>query len=645
MSVIKVHPLPETFVGIPLRRWLYAARIWVATVVALAIAFWLQLDGASTAAVSVSILAVQTRGQTFQKAGYRVAATGLGVVASIAITGLFAQTPDLYIIAVALWLGAGVFVAGMFDGNRAYGAVLSGYTVCIVAVLQLDAPQSVFLSGLNRGAAIAVAIVALALVNSLTGASSVYGGLEQKFVAVRAAVTAFVQATLDQGENGYATAAADLMKSVTGLHPEMTALYFESAQGQYRGRAVRRVAAALVLEIEAAYALTLFLSGDRVWHQEIAHVLQDGDRRRIAAIRERLAENTSDAPDVVAASLVHLLDADVEVSEAISDFQLGRSSRSARLRLYRSKRAAAWYASRVALTAAAMGFLAAATNWPATSTIYAFVGVIAALGASTPDVRSFSKIALVGAPVAAVIVGVIEFLILDGVNQFELLALSLAPATIGAALLQSSPKVPRAVFGFMLLVFVPMILSPSNPQTYNPESYLLTSLFTIISAALTYLSLIVFPPLSDARRLRWIMADVREDARRALQASTSIASEERAFRDADRISQIGALCGDRVGRGATLLEEAFLLAAISRAASAAHIVLARLPAFGAAARTGLATLDASGLRDAARLALIGAGHEPGTFRANRDASAALFWVAALAETHAFKDIVDFQHGP
>ena len=343
--------------------------------------------------------------------------------------------------------------------------------------------------------------------------------------------------------------------------------------------------------------------------------------------------------------MVRLLDADVEVSEAISDFRLGRRSGGARLRLYRSKRVAAWNACRVALTVAAMGFLVSATNWPATSTIYAFVGVIVALGASTPDVRSFSKIALVGGSVAAAIVGVIEFLILDGVNQFELLALSLVPATIGAALLQSSPKAPRAMFGFMVLVFVPMILSPSNPQTYNPESYLLTSLFTIISAALTYFSLIMFPPLSDARRLRWIMADVRQDARRALQASTSIASEAAAFRDADRISQIGALSGGRVRPVATMLEEAFLLAAISRAASAAHVVLVGSPSFGAAARTALATLDASGLRDAARLAAIGADHEAGTLRANRDASAALFWVAALAETHAFKDIQDFRHGP
>jgi hypothetical protein len=53
-------------------------------------------------------------------------------------------------------------------------------------------------------------------------------------------------------------------------------------------------------------------------------------------------------------------------------------------------------------------------------------------------------------------------------------------------------------------------------------------------------------------------------------------------------------------------------------------------------------LDASGLRDAARLALIVSDHEAGTFRA--DASAALFRVAALAEIHAFMDIEDFQYG-
>jgi uncharacterized membrane protein YccC len=638
MSVIQASPSPMSLAGIPLRRWLYGMRIWAATVVALATAFWLQLDAAPTAAVTVGILALQTHGQMFQKSGYRLAATGLGVVASIAITGLFSQTRDLFIVAVAVWLGVCVFVAGLFDGNRAYGAVLAGYTVSIVAVPQVDTPQNIFLSGLNRGAAIAIAIAALALVNSLTGAPSVYVGLKQKLAAARAAVTAFALKAL-QGETVSATATADLMRLVTGLRPEITALYLESTRGQHRGQAARTLAAALVMKVEAAYALTLCPPTGQSSQRQVADVLQGGDRNLINATRTRLLDEASDPSDLTATGLIRLLDAEIAVAEALADLHLDRRpARSTRLRLYRSRRVAAWGACRIMLAMMAIGFILAATNWPATSTTYAFAGLIAALGATLPDVRAFSKAALIGVPLAAAIVGVIQFLILDGVDQFELLALGLAPATIGAALLQSSSKPQRASFGFVLLVFVPQILAPSNPETYDPQSYLFTSALATLSAVAIYVSLILVPPPSEARRLRWIMSDAREDARRALQAATSIAIDEAAFHDADRIGQIGALSGPQAGSSDAALRQALLLAETGRAARAAHTALAGTHVFGAAARTALATLDASSLRHAARLAHVGPDRDAGTIRTDRDAAAALFWVAALAEAHPFADI-------
>jgi uncharacterized membrane protein YccC len=48
--------------------------------------------------------------------------------------------------------------------------VLAGYTVAIVAIEQLDALQHVFETGMARGAAIAVGIVAVAVVNDLLAA-------------------------------------------------------------------------------------------------------------------------------------------------------------------------------------------------------------------------------------------------------------------------------------------------------------------------------------------------------------------------------------------------------------------------------------------------------------------------------------------
>jgi uncharacterized membrane protein YccC len=639
-----VTPSPLCFAGIPLQRWLYATRIWIATIGALATAFWLQLDGASTAAVSVSILALQTHGQTFQKAAYRLAATGLGLAVSIAIADLFSQTPVLYILAVAIWLAACVFAAGMFDGNRAYGAVLAGYTVCIVAVLQIDSPQNVFLAGINRGAAIAVAIAALAVVNTLMGALSVHASLELKLLALRSDVKALALKA-SYGGAVSAPTTAELMRRLTGFHPEITALYLESARGRQRGQAVRKLVTALVMEIKAVYALNFVPPAegaevqlaDQKSRAEIAQIFQTGNFGQVKAARARMAISALDPSDFAGTALMRLLDAELGVAEALtalrSDYQ---SARRTRLRLYRSRRLAAWNACRVMLAMTVIGLMVSKTDWPATSTIYGFAGVIAALGASTPNVRMFSKFALTGAPIAAAIVGIIQFLVLGGVDQFELLALALAPATIGAALLQSSPKVPRAVFGFVLLVYLPMILAPSNPESFNPETYLLTSVFTMLAAGLVSASLIVFPPPSESRRLRWMITDAREDARRALQGPTPIAIEEDAFRDADRIGQIGA-SSEQLGTAPATLEEALLLAETASAARAAHIALAGSQICGADARTALAALDAASLRDAAKRSLSGLNRDAGAIRADRVAATALFWMAALADRRPFEN--------
>src|SRR5882757_11137749 len=166
-----------TIAGYPLSAWLFALRIWAAVMVALYAAFWLQLESASSAAVTVAILALQTRGQTYQKAAYRVLATIIGVAASIAIAGLFAQSRSLFVIGFAAWLGLCVYVGGLLDGNRAYSGILSGYTVALVAVTQIDSPQNIFSAGVNRGAAIVVGIAALALISDVFAAPNVHTGL------------------------------------------------------------------------------------------------------------------------------------------------------------------------------------------------------------------------------------------------------------------------------------------------------------------------------------------------------------------------------------------------------------------------------------------------------------------------------------
>jgi uncharacterized membrane protein YccC len=244
-----------TIAGFPLPAWAFALRIWAAMMAALYAAFWLQLESASSAAVTVGILALQTRGQVYQKAVYRVLATIIGIVASFVIAGLFPQTRDLFLIGFAGWLGLCVYVGGLLDGNRAYGAVLSGYTVSQVAVTQIDSPQNIFAAGVNRGAAIVVGIAALALVSDLFAAPNVHPGLIGKLTTAHERARAFALAIL-RGESTQPIHAANLLREITALHPDITALASESSDGGARVSAARSAAVALVAEVSAAGALS-----------------------------------------------------------------------------------------------------------------------------------------------------------------------------------------------------------------------------------------------------------------------------------------------------------------------------------------------------------------------------------------------------
>ena len=276
-----------TIAGFPLSTWAFALRIWAAMMVALYAAFWLQLESASSAAVTVAILARPTRGQAYQKAVYRVLATIIGVVASFVIAGLFPQSRSLFLIGFAGWLGLCVYVGGLLDGNRAYSGILSGYTVALVAVTQIDSPQNIFSAGVNRGAAIVVGIAAIALISDVFAAPNVHAGLSGKLIAAHRRVRAFALAILC-AETADPIQSAKLLREITALHPDITALAAESSSGSARAAAARSAAVALVadqVKVELPILQERFRANPNQLMQEMG--VAPGPRS-VAALKNRL---------------------------------------------------------------------------------------------------------------------------------------------------------------------------------------------------------------------------------------------------------------------------------------------------------------------------------------------------------------------
>jgi len=198
---------PWRLAGVSADSWAFGIRIWLAVVVALAASFWLELEVPSAAAVTVAILAEPTRGRALEKAFFRLIATVIGVTAAIVIVAVFSQARDLLLAAFAVWIGLCVYAARLLDGNRAYAAVLSGYSVGIIAIQQIDAPDQVFLSGIERGGAIAVGIAAIALVNDLLAAPDSHPQLAGRLTALHRRVRDYAAALIRDVATDLTTAA------------------------------------------------------------------------------------------------------------------------------------------------------------------------------------------------------------------------------------------------------------------------------------------------------------------------------------------------------------------------------------------------------------------------------------------------------
>ncbi len=537
---------PLSFAGAPVSAWAFGIRIWVAIVVALAASFWLELEAPSTAALTVAILAAPTRGQALDKACYRLIATLIGVTAAIAITALFSQARDLLLAAFAGWLGLCVYAAGLLDGNRAYAAVLSGYTVALVAIQQMDTPEHVFEAGVARGAAIAVGIVAVAVVNDLLAAPDSHPQLARQLAALHRRVRDYAKAILP-GEAADAATAAGLLHDIAALRPEMASLGSESASGSIRSAAARNAAVALVAEVYAARALnTLPATASQAFRETMPSALdRSSERSPISAGLgwDGADPGTTSPPSAaLACAWRELQRRDAEVREGLAALNAStRPRRAWRTPLYRSHRIAAAAGIRAAAYLAMASVFFVLAGWPAADVSLSLVAVVIGLGATTPSPNGFTVMAFIAAPIAAALAGMLEFLILDGVAEFALLALALAPFMIGATVLMTRPNRLLSALGRLNLIFILAIFAPSNPPAYNPEAFLFISLFVCAATGLLLTAQILIPPESSERRQRWLVASARRDLEHVMsRRDRRLAPEEAMFRDAARIGQITA---------------------------------------------------------------------------------------------------------
>ena len=525
----------------------FALRTWLALALGFYAAFFLQLDGASSAGVCVLILAQPAQGMVLSKAIYRLAATVVGVVVATALTAIFPQDRTMLLASFTVVMALQTALGTVLRDFRSYACILAGYTVAIVSISNIDTPMDTFASAVNRVAAIVVGILSIAAVNAvLTNADSSHSLTAKLRDAVRE-VIALAVATLDARRQPEAATCIALAAKLMPLRSEISFAAPEKTNGRARARGARSALLGLFEMISAIQAVGAGLDhlDDRseTVEQGIALTREalrlQAPERRYAALealaRDAIAAGTLSMPEAFVLDRLLVL---VETCGLVRDGQrsqrLGsQPRRDVSIAVHQDWFAVALNAARVLVSIGAVSVLGIMSGLDGTATAILFTAVFVSLGAVQTDPMVMGRAALLGMPAVALVGALYAFLVFPVIDGYPLFIVSLAPLVLALCwFIKVGLPGAGVVFGVQTVV----LLAPANVQVLDPSAFVSTATMLTVSGTAIFLSFLLVLPVDRAQRRLRIALAVGAGLRRAL-ADEERLPAPRASLHYDRLAQ------------------------------------------------------------------------------------------------------------
>jgi uncharacterized membrane protein YccC len=506
----------------------HVLRTALAGVLALYLAYALELDSPSSAVVTVVLVTHPLSGAVVSKGFWRVVGTAIGAAAATLLMALFAQAP-------ALFLGACVAVAALLRYFRSYAAVLSGYTVALVGFGAIDDPNHVFDLAMARLAVVCVGIGCQMLVSTLLAPGAAGRAFDARLAK---AITTVAQCIVAGARGGSSPVLerqrTDLVAELHKLDELAEYAAAESADFAQRVDAVRAAIAALFSALtgslgrNAPLDLLMTPAPSRPELSQTRVAMIDGlvqlvssetdlaadaalARRHLAATIRRIAKigrrvatvgTVEDLPLLVAIDqLREMLEQFITALDGVSALQKAPSQRS---RIGRhidwDPKGALVNAARAVIAVSIAGAFWIASQWPSGPLMLTWCSVICALLATRPNPVAASLNALRAVIWAALLGFPYTFGMLSQIDGFPLLAITLAIFIGAGAYLATKPG--AAEFGTFFPVFIATLVAPTNPMHFDIAAYLNASFALVFGVGCAVLAFHVILPVNPAEEMR-----------------------------------------------------------------------------------------------------------------------------------------------
>lgn len=495
----------QTFRQASWRDGVFSLKTFTAAMLALFIAFRLDLSEPSWSVTTVYIVSQPFSGMVLAKSLYRMLGTFIGAVMSLVFVALFSNTPELFCLALALWIGLGTFVTiYLRDAPQAYVGMLSGYSAAIIGLAAALAPEQAFDIAVARCLEISLGIACGALMHHVVFPRRAGDALHKALHAMLPDMAGWIDDAL-RGRAGETKGLADrrqIISAVVALDSLRVFASFDTPSlkpidiviRQFQGKLL-----SLLATLMSVYDRVALLRRHR---PEIATALQPLLDRAVihvsgsasAATLEEARRETADEIALKADLLARLpppealrSDADAFLVRSIlvrlgDTLDLWREAVGIRTHMLLGQRPAegdpapAFWPYRDVTLAIVGGLVSAVTvlvasafwifsAWPNGPVAVTFAGIMCAIMGANDNPASastmFLKMGLLGVVIAAFYL----FLVLPPLDTFAALVVAVAPFYLACGLLLA---VPGGAAWAMPMIFVGgALLGLSNAMDYD----------------------------------------------------------------------------------------------------------------------------------------------------------------------------------
>jgi uncharacterized membrane protein YccC len=536
----------------------YIARTLLAMAVALFAAMWLQLSSPASAVVTVMIVANPSRGGIVSKGVWRIFGTFTGAVAAVIIMACFPQQPILFLLGLGFWLGVCTFASSMFRHFRAYAAVLSGYTVALIAAGAIASPEHVLQFALSRLAVVTLGVVTSTVVTmilqpsvttdsmrsrgraALRGVASLLlsrasgAPMDDKaFAAERTRLAGEIE-RLDEVVEFSGAEATDVNRHAPNTWRGLASMYAALLSVSVAGISLNRLTEKTTGPHEGSTAADA-PHPRPVIAEHVMSVLQavqqydPQDDRAPMAMAEHLASVAREITTLQGeartveeeATLARVHQELQQLYEAIAPFAAWRANRkpfhgTRSLSAFKDYATATRNGARSMVAVVLGGLFAYVTAWPSGPSLLIVLASACALLSNAPSAAAASIDFAKGITLSTVVAFIWEFAFLPEISGYPLLFLSIAPVIAVGIYASTIPRYALIALGFV--VFFVTQLGIADEMSYNVVAYFNNGIAFTLGAWVTVLVFQVILPPNPMRDARTLTRRIRRSVERLIRS-------------------------------------------------------------------------------------------------------------------------------